>query len=189
MVVACACRDCMAAAGGRKAQCKAPAAALTIRCVVVRRCVARGDVHGDATIPVYIRCAGNSQPYEKGRRSERDMERCHVHVSAGTNGRGEAGGAERHEKQLNRQQRKCGMQQGSGISDVAAQCSSRQQTAGRGERTARYGKPMRRWAAPGHGTRTGLTPRCRKDWRTGERPATQQLDGAGDRTQWGLTAG
>ena len=28
---------------------KAPAAALTLCCVVVRRCVARGDVHGDAT--------------------------------------------------------------------------------------------------------------------------------------------
>ena len=34
---------------------KAPAAALTLCCVVVRRCVARGDVHGDATTSnIYI---------------------------------------------------------------------------------------------------------------------------------------
>ena len=49
---------------------KAPAAALTLCCVVVRRCVARGDVHGDATAS-NIECAGSCQPYEKGRRSER----------------------------------------------------------------------------------------------------------------------
>ena len=54
MVVACACRDRMAAAEGRKACCKSPAAALTCRCVlVVRRCVAHGDVHGDASTVIY----------------------------------------------------------------------------------------------------------------------------------------
>ena len=93
----------MAAAGGRKAQCKAPAAALTIRCVVVRRCVARGDVHGDATIPVYIRCAGNSQPYEKGRRSERAWrDVMHMWALLFDWKREGAGDAERHMKQTMR---------------------------------------------------------------------------------------
>ena len=79
---------------------KAPTAALTCCCVVVRRCVARGDVHGDATIPVYIRCAGNSQPYEKGRRSERAWrDVMHMWALLFDWKREGAGDAERHMKQ------------------------------------------------------------------------------------------
>ena len=51
--------------------------------MVVRRCVARGDVHGDATTSVIYKVRRKAPAIGKRKAERESMVRCHAHVCAG----------------------------------------------------------------------------------------------------------